>query len=409
MEYSTDNVSEWYCNKTENSTRIQCVKAVLDAGLDVNTTSRTTNPMRQQYERCTMAQQAVIDNDLDLLRLLLSRGADINKRRGRFKDFRFMKALPALSLACCWQITTSHATLKFLVEEAKAKASIRDHCGRTPLHHAAFSRYFYQCETGYWESNTWNEEIRSDDRDTWKKQLDLLLTAPKLDVNAVDQQKRTALHMALLNGDSEQTYEDVPTSDMLEVIVAGLITAGISVDAKDVQGKTALHYAVMCTRPALTRFLLDAGADIEARDDEDRTPVYFAAKAANPATLEMLLDAGADPNPVVDPINMPLLEATRAESEKKRFEWFANRRRHCIVLLIARGATIHSVVSHWVGPAVVWSPGEKTRPTDVADSVVSVVRRTEFRQYALHPIEFAECRAEYRALLASNPGSVSSL
>ncbi len=69
------------------------------------------------------------------------------------------------------------------------------------------------------------------------------------------------------------------------------VRAHLSVE--DVDGDTALHWAVSEGRIAAVRMLLEAGADIEANDAERYTPLHWAAQKGHTAVVQALLDAGA--------------------------------------------------------------------------------------------------------------------
>jgi ankyrin repeat protein len=50
-----------------------------------------------------------------------------------------------------------------------------------------------------------------------------------------------------------------------------LIEKGADVGTRDVDGRTALHFAAASGHEAVTRLLIDKGADIEARDSDGET------------------------------------------------------------------------------------------------------------------------------------------
>ncbi|KAF9621492.1 hypothetical protein IFM89_021796 [Coptis chinensis] len=83
------------------------------------------------------------------------------------------------------------------------------------------------------------------------------------DVNAVDEDGRTALHFVAGLGS--------------EPCVRLLATAGANVNHQEIRGGlTALHMAAGYVRPGVARMLLEFGADPEVEDDKGRTPLDLA-------------------------------------------------------------------------------------------------------------------------------------
>ena len=72
-----------------------------------------------------------------------------------------------------------------------------------------------------------------------------------------------------------------------------------AVNAAQVDGMTALHWAVFHDREDLVRRLLDAGADASAANRYGVIPLSLACANGNPEVAEALLAAGADPNAVL--------------------------------------------------------------------------------------------------------------
>ncbi len=73
-----------------------------------------------------------------------------------------------------------------------------------------------------------------------------------------------------------------------------LLKAGVNVNAKDNQGRTALMHA---THPESIQLLIDAGADLNAKDDQGRTPLmYNSALNYRFESQALMIDAGADLN-----------------------------------------------------------------------------------------------------------------
>lgn len=75
-----------------------------------------------------------------------------------------------------------------------------------------------------------------------------------------------------------------------------LFSSGASVDARDCDGKTALHIASNATCHLVAELLLNHGADIDSQDDTGMTPLHDACKAGSSDKVEVLLRRGANVN-----------------------------------------------------------------------------------------------------------------
>jgi ankyrin repeat protein len=108
------------------------------------------------------------------------------------------------------------------------------------------------------------------------------LLLAKADVNATQVDGATALHWAVYR-------DDVGTADML-------LKAGADVKAANREGTTPLFMAALYGNPAMIARLLKAGADPRGRGPNGETTVMFAARNGNPAAIKALVAAGADVN-----------------------------------------------------------------------------------------------------------------
>lgn len=70
----------------------------------------------------------------------------------------------------------------------------------------------------------------------------------------------------------------------------------VSVDAKDVLGRTPLMYASFSGKLNIVEILVYAGANVNARDIRGNTALMFAAEHRHTNVIEFLLSNGAEPN-----------------------------------------------------------------------------------------------------------------
>src|SRR5512146_2194778 len=109
------------------------------------------------------------------------------------------------------------------------------------------------------------------------------LVAQGVSVNAPQGDGMTALHWAADRGDS--------------ALAAVLLHAKANVRATTRIGAyTPLHIAARTGNPAVVRALLAAGSDVKAATTSGATALHFAAAAGNPDVVAALLAKGAEPN-----------------------------------------------------------------------------------------------------------------
>ena len=78
--------------------------------------------------------------------------------------------------------------------------------------------------------------------------------------------------------------------------IQALLSRDIDVDQAQVDGMTALHWAVYHDDVELAKILLQRGAKAAVENRYGVTPLYLACLNGNPRLVEELLRAGADPN-----------------------------------------------------------------------------------------------------------------
>ena len=122
--------------------------------------------------------------------------------------------------------------------------------------------------------------------------------------------------------------------------VRNLVESGVSVDGKDRDGRTALHYAVLNGRMEMAKLLLELGPSADSADRNRWTPLHFAAQDYRPEVVKLLLSAGATVDVADTDGNTPLWRAV-----------FDSRgRRDVIKLLMDAGADKTRKNLHGVSP-----------------------------------------------------------
>eukprot|EP00803_Ostreobium_quekettii_P003138 evm.model.scf_3997.1 EVM.evm.TU.scf_3997.1 scf_3997:5735-7146(+) len=96
------------------------------------------------------------------------------------------------------------------------------------------------------------------------REVQSLLDGARATVDDRDEEGRTALHWAADRG-------------QLPMVLA-LLRWGASVDLQDSDGQTALHYAALCEHEEIAKTLMESGAVSTIRDNMNETPRDYAPK-----------------------------------------------------------------------------------------------------------------------------------
>jgi ankyrin repeat protein len=143
------------------------------------------------------------------------------------------------------------------------------------------------------------------------------LIRAKADVNQPEVDGTTALHWAVRNGD--------------ERMVAALVAAGARVNVANRPGLTPIALAAESGSAAIVEMLLKAGADANAASKEGETVLMTAARAGDAAVVRALLARGATPN---------VQESWR---EQTALMWAASEGHAAVVdLLVGAGADVNA-------------------------------------------------------------------
>nr|WP_246505525.1 ankyrin repeat domain-containing protein [Coralloluteibacterium stylophorae] len=285
--------------------RIERALDALAAGADPHAL-----PAEDERDQRTLAMLAALHADLRLLRELIARGIEVDRRHG---------GLTALLVATrdSWH-GRPEAVTTLLANGADPR--LTDAHGQTPLHHAARSSdpgvaallldagapldaldadgaspLAAACAAGSWRLARFLLERGARPEPVGGRPALLgaaagdddaagvaLLLRHRARVDAADRDARTALMAACAAGNLD--------------IVDALLDAGAGVDRRDAAGRTALMEAVGCGRIEVLERLLRAQPDPDAADAGGRTALIHAVdRGAGPDVLRRLLEHGADP------------------------------------------------------------------------------------------------------------------
>ena len=224
-----------------------------------------------------------VSNNIEMVKLLVAKGADINA--GHW---------PALHVS----IWGGRKDIFDLLIQRGADVNAKDKRGQTPLYWAVDHDDFdslkslivhgAKVDTKFWGGET---ALMSEASKGRTEAVKLLLEAGA-NINVKNDRGQTALHR-MLDIRNFNFWKYKPSKDAVELLLA----KGADVNLKDKNGRTQLHLAAEWAYADIVKLLLDKGARVNEKDDESGfTALHHAARFGNKNTAELLIAKGADIN-----------------------------------------------------------------------------------------------------------------
>jgi ankyrin repeat protein/beta-lactamase regulating signal transducer with metallopeptidase domain len=277
--------------------------------VDVSGTVASTNEGRASKS----LHQAAADGDIEQVKLLISKGANVNERDSWGKT--------PLHYACEKGYTE---VVELLISRGAAVNTVSSERRmspdwRKPLDYAAMGGHKQTVELliskgadidGQSEGGRrlWFEAMRSP---AGGKEVVQLLVARGAEI--------PELHLAAYMGDMEKLKK--------------LLQEGENVNVPATYGFTALHAAVNGGNKDVVEFLISKGAKVDARDTFRLTPLYYAALHSYEDIGDLLLDKGSDIN--ADDGGWTLLY------DAILYDYYGDKGKDAIKLLISKGANVN--------------------------------------------------------------------
>jgi putative CocE/NonD family hydrolase len=218
------------------SSSVEMIALLIDKGADMN-----VGPW-------TVWQGAIEKGRMDIMELLLQKGLNINAEEEK-------NGMSVLGFALL--VEADDKVIDYLLDRGADLARVKNKSGLTALHVSAMNGY---------------------------KKIERLGPAIGDGVDEKDGvYEFTALHYAVRFGHKNVT----------EVLIAN----GADIKAKDKWGYQPIHWAAHHDRPDVVELLISKGADINAKTSLGQTPLQLAQERRNTKTVELLRKHGAKESP----------------------------------------------------------------------------------------------------------------
>ena len=140
--------------------------------------------------------------------------------------------------------------------------------------------------------------------------------------------------------------------------VIALLEQGVSANARQADGATALHWAAHRDDAAMADALVGAGADVDAANEFGATPLWLACLNGSETVVATLLAAGADANAALPSGETVLMTASRTGSAE------------AVRLLVLHGADVNARELTRGQTALMWAVAQQH--PDVVEALVAL-------------------------------------
>ena len=266
-------------------------------------------------EKSTLLHGAAAAGHIDIVKYLLSKGADINARNNANQN-------PLLYAAF-----HGKAAVVSLLLEKGADYKERDQYGRTVLHyptregHADVVAILVKKGMDITvEDGLGVSPLRFAITGGHAGIMDIFVASKALEVGG--DSGRIALHLAakqgqkeivdllIANGVSTETKDDMEATLLHNAAIGGLlelshrlINEGAALNGLDARGRTPLHYAVKQSSLEIAKVLVEKGADLDTKAKDERTALHIAEDWGYSEIIELLESKGAAKIPRLAPKN----------------------------------------------------------------------------------------------------------
>ncbi|MFC1604810.1 ankyrin repeat domain-containing protein [Planctomycetota bacterium] len=240
--------------------------------------------------------QAAVDGDIEQVRLLISKGANVNAQDEKGNT------------PLCRAVESGKMEIVQLLVEAGADVNAGSWpplCMAVDENNTAIAEYLIAHGADVNAGDDWTALQEAPYISNNVEMVELLI-ANGADINAgpytalhaaVDKDRLDIVELLIAKGANVNPKDKSGSTPLhyagkIEVVQL-LVEAKADINTKDEEGNTPLHDASRTGKIELVQFLVEAGADVNAKDNDGRAPLHLAAESADKDVVELLLTKGA--------------------------------------------------------------------------------------------------------------------